>query len=356
MTDDALLSFNVPAFGYQIWLTPNDTDWTTPATPTFAATEANGSVTLAITGDGTATEYTVYRSLVDGGYAQIAEIPAEAGQVTFADPDLTNGTTYYYKVAALSPTGLTSALSASQPATPHVTVSAVTVADPTVMQHTLSAIEPSPETQGTVSVPGVTDEPGQAPGVLMQVGWAPAGTTDFAWIDGAYVTDNQGGADIYAARMLPETTGDFVYRWRASTTGGRDWTESSNEGKLTVYANADTEAPKPPFRLDEVARSASQIAIGIRISRLPDLYELRVCRADLTAGEERLRHADQHPGRFQQLHGQPGYQRPHLCLHDAYGRQCLQRLGALARAYPDRRIGAGGRYLARLGARGHPGR
>ena len=55
---------------------------------------------------------------------------------------------------------------------------------------------------------------------------------------------------------------------------------------LTVYANADAEAPKPPFRLDEVARTGALIAIGIRASRVADLHAFRICRADLTAGEE----------------------------------------------------------------------
>ena len=284
--DDGLIGFDVPALGYQIWITPDDVDWSTPTVPAFKLTEENGGVTLDITGDISTTEFVLYRSLVNGGFAQIATVVADAGEATFSDVDLANGTTLYYQVKGRGATGLESAPSAAQPATPHVAVSSVTVADPTVMQHTLSAVEPSPETQGAVGVPGVTDEPGQAPGVLMQVGWAPAGSEEFTWVDGAYVTDNQGGADIYSATMLPETTGDYLYRWRASTTGGRDWSVSSNDGSLTVYANADSEAPKPPFRLDEVARSGSQIAVGIRVSRVPDLYALRVCRADLDAGEE----------------------------------------------------------------------
>jgi hypothetical protein len=51
------------------------------------------------------------------------------------------------------------------------------------------------------------------------------------------------------------------------------------------------EAPKPPFRLDEVARNAGLIAIGIRASRGGDLHAFRICRTDLTARGGGLRHA-----------------------------------------------------------------
>ena len=140
---------------------------------------------------------------------------------------------------------------------PHVAVQSVVMEEPLFMQHTLSAVEPSAETRAAVFVPGVTDLPDQAPNLLVQVGWGQDGDK-FTWTAGAYVSDSQGGGDIYAATLLPEQTGDFVYRWRASSTGGREWTESSDEGRLTVYANADTEAPKPPFRLDDVGqRTAS---------------------------------------------------------------------------------------------------
>jgi hypothetical protein len=85
--------------------------------------------------------------------------------------------------------------------------------------------------------------------------------------------------------MLPETAGEYVFAWRATTTGGREWTISENRGRMTVYPAADAEAPKPPFRLDPVARSGSQVSFAWRVARGPDLFNFRICRADLTAGE-----------------------------------------------------------------------
>ncbi|MBK8797194.1 MAG: alpha amylase N-terminal ig-like domain-containing protein [Anaerolineales bacterium] len=281
------LSFTVPALGYQLWVTAEGTDFTTPATPEIVATEeGNASITLTLQGDDAAERYVVLRAPVDGGYVEIAMLPGTDMTFDFTDADLTNGARYYYRVAAVGYNGLRSEETPPVVLTPHAVVQSVVVEEPLTIQHTLSAIEPSQE-RAAVFAPSVTEIAGKGRSVLMQAGWAPVdGSADFTWIDGEYVTDNQGGGDVYVARLLPEATGDYVFQWRASTTGGREWTESINAGQMTVVANPDTEAPKPPFRLDEVARTGALIAIGIRASRVADLHAFRICRADLTAGEE----------------------------------------------------------------------
>jgi hypothetical protein len=108
---------------------------------------------------------------------------------------------------------------------------------------------------------------------------------EWTWIDGQYVTDNQGGANVYEARLLPEAAGEYDIAWRATSTGGREWTLSDNRGRMTVYPAADAQAPKPPFRLDPLARSGSQLAFAWRVSRSADLHNFRICRAEISAGE-----------------------------------------------------------------------
>ena len=54
---------------------------------------------------------------------------------------------------------------------------------------------------------------------------------------------------------------------------------------MTVLPAADTEAPKAPFRMDEVARSAQSVTFAWRFSRPRDLAFFRICRTDLTAEE-----------------------------------------------------------------------
>jgi len=282
------IAFDAPALGFQLWVTAEDVDFTTPFAPEIVETaEGNGSVTLTIQGDDSAERYAVLRSPVDGGFVEIAVLPGSDVPFDFTDTGLTNGATYFYRVAAIGYNGLRSDASDAVAPTPHAVVQSVVVEAPLTFQHTLSAIEPSQETRAAVFAPGLTDVVGRAPGVIMQAGWSLLDSDGaFTWTDGEYVTDNQGGGDVYAARLLPDAVGEYAVKWRASTTGGREWTESINEARMTVFPNPDTEAPRPPFRLDEVARNAGLIAIGIRASRGGDLHAFRICRTDLTADEE----------------------------------------------------------------------
>ncbi|MCS6826261.1 MAG: alpha amylase N-terminal ig-like domain-containing protein, partial [Caldilinea sp.] len=282
------VSFTLAPMSYRIWLTAPEVDLRAPATPQITATEEeNGRIRFTIAGNGDAERYAVLRSPVDGGYVEVALLAAGEDFVVFTDEGLANGVTHYYRVEAVGRNGLRSEPSAAVRLIPHAPVQSVILEEPLTIQHTLSAVEPSRETRAAVFVPGVTDVSGQAPGLLVQVGWAPVEAGEaFTWRDAEYVTDSQGGGDVYAARMLPNAVGEYVFKWRASTTGGREWTESLNQGRMTVFPNPDTGPPRAPFRLDEVARSSSLIAIGIRVSRTPDLHAFRVCRADLTAGEE----------------------------------------------------------------------
>ena len=275
----------------------------------------------------------------------------------FSDIELENGATYYYRVAAVGYNGLYSKPSESAALTPHAVVQSVVLAEPLTVQHTLSAVEPSPETQAVVFVPGITDDSGQAPGVLVQVGWRPAdASADFTWTGGAYVADSQGGGDIYAARMLPETTGDYVYTWRASTTGGRDWVESDSEGRMTVYANADSDAPKPPFRLDEVSRSGSQVAIALRVCARTGSLWLSGLPRGFDRGRGRLRRTCRSAKAGQYLHRHRGYHWPYLCLHGAVCGQRVQRFGTVASAHAHGRTEHGRRHVACARPRGDAGR
>jgi len=89
----------------------------TPANVTAMA--GNGQVTLvwsAVTG---AASYNVYRSTTSGGEANAKPVSGII-DTGFVDVDLTNGTKYFYEVAAVSSGGATSALSQEVSTTPQV--------------------------------------------------------------------------------------------------------------------------------------------------------------------------------------------------------------------------------------------
>jgi hypothetical protein len=87
-----------------------------PPTPTgLAATAGNASVSLSWAASSGATGYNIYRSTTSGGEGTTAV--ATTGSTSYTDTGLTNGTKYYYKVAATNGGG-TSAQSSEVSATP----------------------------------------------------------------------------------------------------------------------------------------------------------------------------------------------------------------------------------------------
>jgi hypothetical protein len=287
--DAGELSFGVEPLGFRIWLTAEGIDLSAPDAPEVSVAESTGSVLLTLA-EPNANEIAVYRSPVAGGFEEIGIIPAagenETGPISFADIGLADGQMVYYRLAARSATGLEGEPGAVIAAIPHTPIAAATLGGPAQITHTISAITPTQAVSGVMTIPGVTEAEGAAPGVLAQLGFAPEGSDAeaFTWVDGTYAGELEGG-DVYTATMLPEAPGDFTYVWRFSATGGRDWTQTEEGGALAVTPSDDSEAPKPPFRLDELARSAAAVSFAWRLSRPRDLHGFQVCRADQTAGE-----------------------------------------------------------------------
>ncbi|MCB0112712.1 MAG: hypothetical protein KDD84_01425, partial [Caldilineaceae bacterium] len=290
---------------FAIWITGPFADLSTPATPEIvSAVAGDGSAALEIdVADPTVADVIVWRSAVDGGYEAVAQLPVTApASVTYSDEDLPNGQPVYYRVSAVKANGMQSERSAAAMLVPSFAVDAAQLLEPLTVDHTISAITPTVPLQGMIFIEGVTEADGAADGVLAELGVSttlpdavpPVEVT--TWTPGAY-TGEQDGADVYTAQVTPETTGDYTYVWRFSTTGGADWVyadgsgivdeaEWTQPGVLTVLPSDDVEAPNRPFRISEVFASPSQIVVEWRASRTADLYAYNVCRRDVTAGED----------------------------------------------------------------------
>jgi glycosidase len=285
IVDAGLITYTVPAMSYQLWLTGDEIDLTAPAAPTVTVSEGDGFVDLSIMPVDGAIQYAVYRSFVDGGYQEMFVTGGQDTPIVASDAELDNGVRYFYRVAQSPKTACAGPLSEPVTAIPHAQIASAALVEPLTLNHTLSAITPTAVVQGLVVIPGLSEAEGATPGVIAQLGVAPLGEEGFIWREGVYAGELDGG-DLYTATLLPETSGEFSYQWRFSNSDGREWTSSANQGTLTVAPAADTEPPKPPFRLDEISRSGSSIALAWRVSRGPDLHSFRICRADLTVGEQ----------------------------------------------------------------------
>jgi glucan endo-1,3-alpha-glucosidase len=88
-----------------------------PGVPTgLTATASNGQVSVTWSGSSGATSYSVFRSITSNGEG-MAALDAGLTTTSFTDSGLANGTTYFYKVAAVNSSGM-SAQSAEVSATP----------------------------------------------------------------------------------------------------------------------------------------------------------------------------------------------------------------------------------------------
>ncbi|RME61082.1 MAG: hypothetical protein D6790_08380, partial [Caldilineae bacterium] len=304
-TTTVALSADVAPLDFRIWLTQPGVDLTPPNPPRLAAVEeGSGVVTLTFAVDALTDQVVVRRSLVDGGYLPVGVVHVAERQdmVTFVDAGLVNGQTYFYRAAAIDDVGKRSALGEPVAAIPHVTIDDARLLEPFTLEHTISAITPTQLLQAVVVVEGVTDGDGPAPGIRAQLGYAAAGPDvlvgpgDIQWVDAFYVGE-AGGGDVYAANFTPRQVSDYLFGFRFSTTGGRDWVYADGDGsgegplwempgKVVVLPSSDTEPPHRPFRIFEVFSSANQLVLGWRASRTKDMYAYELCRRDVTADEQ----------------------------------------------------------------------
>ncbi len=110
---------NPDVAGIEIWTQPSP-----PGTPTnLVASAGNGQVSMTWTGSSDAASYNVYRGTSSNGESG-TPIASNVTTTNFTDATVTNGTTYYYKVAAVNSAG-TSGLSNESSALPHVSIAPV---------------------------------------------------------------------------------------------------------------------------------------------------------------------------------------------------------------------------------------
>jgi glucan endo-1,3-alpha-glucosidase len=218
-----------------------------PAVPTgLAATAANGQVSLTWSASPGATSYSVYRSTTSNGEG-MAALDAGLTTTSFTDMGLANGTTYFYKVAAVNASGV-SAQSAEASATPFGTTG-TGLPDLLVSSLTWSPANPAPgdhvvftavvTNQGTKATPA---------GTVVGVGFDLDGSASASVWEDTDTTSLAPGASI----TLTATGG---------TAGGNYWIATAGSHSVTAWVddvNRITESNESNNKLTEtVSVSAS---------------------------------------------------------------------------------------------------
>ena len=267
-----------------------------PATPPAAVSdlavtnEASGQISLGWSAASGANTYDVYRSLLGGGGYALIGSTASTG---FTNSGLSDGITYYYVVVSRNTgSGLVSGNSNEVSGIPHTNIGWCNVQWPPSLTHTLSTT-PTDNIYGQVWIDGVTSQPGEAPGMISQVGFGPQNTdasgSEWAWMDAAFNVD-AGNNDEYRGQLQPEAAGSYHYLYRHSTTNGLTWTYCdlngvtaptgyTNPGVLTVNPSSDITPPDAPSNLHVVDWSDSFISLGWDAPADGDLYAYDVYRS-----------------------------------------------------------------------------
>jgi hypothetical protein len=257
----------------------------------LSATEGNDQVGLDWDGVTGASAYHVYRSQLSGaGYTRVATYTAGTA---FTDTTVTNGTLYYYVVTALDAGMQESAYSNEASALPHFDVGWANLQWPYEITHTIG-LTPTENVYGQVWIDGVTDPPGATPGLMAQLGYSLPSTDPSSWttwVDGEF-NAQAGNNDEFKAQLAPEAVGEFIYVWRYSTTGGRDWTYADrngmftglppNPGLLHVQASDDITAPDPPANLRLTHWDVDHLALAWDAPVAPDVYAYDLYRTTAT--------------------------------------------------------------------------
>jgi glycosidase len=293
-----VLTFDLAPFSAAVWLPAAGQDLTAPPAPDgLAAVEGSLQVDLSWNPVAGAAAYRIYRSPVrGGGYVQVGETSA----TSFTDSGLVNGQTVYYVVRALDSAGNLGPASAEASALPHYTIGWANLQWPPSIQHTISAINRTPNIYGQVWIDGATSQPGPTPSLVAELGYGPQGSdpaTDPNWIwIGTSFNVDAGNNDEFVASLLPEEVGQFDYAYRYTTTGGRDWLyadldgtgngyDPAQAGQLTVNTSGDTTPPAAPANLIVLAQSPAGVDLAWdAVSGDPSLYGYEVLRGSAAGG------------------------------------------------------------------------
>jgi glucan endo-1,3-alpha-glucosidase len=219
-----------------------------PGVPTgLAATAGNGQVSLTWSASSGATSYSVYRSTTSNGEG-MAALDAGLTTTSFTDTGLANGTTYFYKVAAVNGSGV-SAQSAETSATPFGSTGAG-LPDLVVSSLTWSPANPAPgdhvvftavvANQGTKATPAGTvlgvgfDFDGSAAASV----WEDTDTTSLA--PGASVTLTATGGTAGVNYWIATAGSHSVTAWVDDVNRIAESNENNNKLTETVSVSASS--------------------------------------------------------------------------------------------------------------------
>lgn len=292
---DGAVEVTLPAGEAEVLITGAGADLAAPGSATgLTASPAAGAVSLAWAPVDGAASYTVWRSVVNGGYVSVGT----ATTTSFTDRTARSGVRYHYVVTAADAAGNAGPRSTDATALPELTVADARIDSGQRVSQPLTATGPGSPIGVRVRVDGVSGAAGPSVGIAVEVGFGPAGSDPssdaWTWVPAAYDADVE-GADHFAATVRPEELGEHAAAARISTSGGERWTYVGLDGMASSAAavttatvvstpSSDTQAPPPPQGLAAASVSTSQVTLTWEPVTAADLLRYEVLRSSSAGG------------------------------------------------------------------------
>jgi glycosidase len=279
--EDGALSLTLEPFGAQVLATQPGADLAPPPAPQSVMVDELGDGYVQLGWQAVQAEtYNVYRSpLSGGGWVRINEQPI--AQPRYVDDGLENGRLYHYVVTALDQAGNESPYSNEVAETPRLAIDSVGLSSVGPIDHTISTVTPTEPICADVVISGRTGVGGPSGSLRAELGYGPAETEpdeEWRWVEAEYAAP-AGEADRFCAALLPEATGSHDYRYRFSTSSGREWTYAGT-GRLEVGFSDDTQAPPDPANLRVVSATPAGVELAWDAPADTTLHGYEVLRMD----------------------------------------------------------------------------
>lgn len=220
---------------------------------------------VALTWEGDASSYRVYKSTLKGAGYELVQETAEKG-VTVSP--LMNGAAYYFAVAAVDEHGNESQKTETPRVVPHYPVSEQSIQSVADVEGGTLDLSKPVSVEAAIFIEGATEQ-GQAEGLqaVLQV----KGPNDNDWVDYPAVYDRQNGsANIFVASFTPMHPGMYTYRYAVTTNLGESWVYSKEKTVQFVADATDQTPPAKGIDLKQPAVESGQVNLSWTFAELDE--------------------------------------------------------------------------------------
>jgi len=219
------------------------------------ASASDGRVTL--TWEGNASRYRIYESTLKGaGYTMVQETETTSATIG----SLTNGTAYYFAVAAVDENGNESPKVETNRVVPHYPLTSDNIEFVTTLSDATLDLSKPQQVDVKVNIDDVTNK-GAADGLQAVLQVKDPNDRDWKSYQAAY-EGQDGNANVFRAAFTPLAAGTYTYRYALTTNLGEEWVYTEEKQVTFAADNSDQIAPADAIELRQPAVESGQVNLS----------------------------------------------------------------------------------------------